>query len=58
MPTILTQLDERERGTPRPGSDAVGRLELLRVIGRQDLQDPTKAGRSPDDAVRIGIDEA
>jgi len=28
---------------PRPGTDAVGRLELLAVVGRQELTDPTSS---------------
>ncbi|WP_459546074.1 hypothetical protein [Nocardia sp. X0981] len=29
--------------TPRPGTDAVGQLELLRVIGHQDLAAPANS---------------
>ncbi len=39
--------------TPRPGSDAVGQLELLRVIGRQSLDDHADPPRS---AVRQSAD--
>ncbi|MER7876338.1 helix-turn-helix transcriptional regulator [Streptomyces solisilvae] len=34
--------------TPRPGSDAVGQLELLRVIGHQNLTAPDSSATPPD----------
>lgn len=40
--------------TPRPGSDAAGQLELLRVIGTQNLTAPDPSATPPDPIPHTG----